>query len=73
MLTDKKKKVLDFYNKGLELYKKRLFKEALDFFSQASEVDPEDGPAKLYVTRCKTYIKTPPPADWDGVFVMTSK
>ena len=73
MLTDKKKKVLDFYNKGLELYKKRLFKEALDFFSQASEVDPEDGPTKLYVTRCTTYIKTPPPADWDGVFVMTSK
>jgi len=73
MLSEKKQKVLEFYNLGIEQYKQRKFSEALTFFKQAGEVDPDDGPTKLYITRSESYIKNPPPADWDGVFVMTTK
>lgn len=73
MLSEKKKKLLEFYNQGLELYKQRNFKDALKFFQQAKQVEPEDGPTNLYIERCQTYIIEPPPEDWDGVFVMTTK
>jgi hypothetical protein len=47
--------------------------EAKAHFQKALAVHPEDGPCQLYVERCDEFIKDPPPADWDGVFVMTHK
>ena len=52
---------------------KRKFEEALVQFKQALATDPTDGPSKLYIGRCEVFIKEPPPADWDGVFVMQTK
>ena len=49
------------------------FENALGLFNQALEVDPEDGPSKVYKERCEVYIEDPPPEDWDGVFVMKTK
>lgn len=49
------------------------FEEALASFEQALEVDPSDGPARVYAERCRHYIENPPPEDWDGVFVMQTK
>jgi adenylate cyclase len=34
---------------------------------------PLDGPAKLYLERCEALSKNPPPMDWDGVYIMTTK
>jgi hypothetical protein len=34
---------------------------------------PQDGPAKLYLERCDTLSKNPPPEGWDGVYTMTTK
>lgn len=73
MLSVEKMRLLEFYNKGIELYKQRNFEGALAEFRQAQTVDPADGPTNLYVSRCEAYIANPPPADWDGVFVMTTK
>lgn len=73
MLTPEMQQVLDLYNKGLELYKKRQFKEALENFKKALAIKPEDGPSALYVNRCEHFIAEPPPEDWDGVFTMTTK
>lgn len=57
------------YNKGLELYKNRKFRDALRIFENFKE----DGPSKLYVERCKEFIKHPPGADWTGITEMHSK
>ncbi len=73
MITEKLQKMLDNYNEGLKLYRERKFEEALGYFKKALEIDPEDGPSKLYVDRCEMLMKNPPPADWDGVFTMTTK
>ena len=67
------KEMLTHYNEGLELYKSKDFKKALSSFKKALEIKPDDGPSKLYVERCGILIKDPPPADWDGVFTMTTK
>jgi tetratricopeptide (TPR) repeat protein len=68
-----KLKLLVFYKKGLEFYMKKEFDKASDYFSKCLEIDPDDGPSKVYLDRCKEYIVTPPPQDWDGVFEMKSK
>ncbi len=72
-LTDEQKKAFEIYTMGLELYRKREFKSALGKFCQVMEVFPKDGPSETYSGRCYDFLKNPPPADWDGVFVMTTK
>ncbi len=73
MLTEQKKRAVDFFNKGRNLYKLMKFSEALDVFTQALKVDPTDGPSMVYQERCQLYLDEPPPGDWDGVFVMKTK
>ena len=73
MLSSSKREMLDHYNQGLALYKKMQFKEALSHFKKATELEPADGPTKLYISRCIELGKNPPPPDWDGVFSMTTK
>ncbi len=73
MLSDIKKEVLSLFGKGRELYKQRAFSEAAEYFAKALELDEKDGPSRIYRDRCLAYLKNPPPSDWDGVFVMTSK
>lgn len=73
MEKGKKVKLLIFYKEGLECYRKRDFSTALNYFQKCLEIDPEDGPSKVYAERCKEYIKNPPSPDWDGVFDMKTK
>jgi len=72
-MNEKKEKLLQYYNKGIEAYFARKFSEALSYFKKALEVDPDDGPSKLHYLRCKEYIKNPPPPDWDGVLSLKTK
>ncbi len=73
MITAEKQRVLDFFSEGRKLYKLMEFEQARDLFSKALEVDPNDGPSKVYYARCAHYMENPPPEDWDGVFVMKTK
>ncbi len=73
MISEKTRHVLELFDQGRKAYKLMRFAEARRFFAQALQVDPEDGPSKVYYARCKHYIENPPPQDWDGVFVMTTK
>ncbi len=65
--------VLNHFKKGYDLYHKKAFQEAIHEFDQALSINPEDQCSKLYIKRCEDFISTPPPENWDGVFVMTSK
>ncbi|MEJ5284323.1 MAG: tetratricopeptide repeat protein [Brevinematia bacterium] len=73
MISKEKLQILELYNKGLELYRAKKFVEAKSCFEKCLQVLPEDGPSQVYVERCDYFIKNPPPQDWDGVFVMTTK
>jgi hypothetical protein len=73
MITEEKARVLDLFKQGRKLYVMRKFDEAKEMFAKALQIDSEDGPSKVYYKRCKHYIENPPPDDWDGVWVMTTK
>ncbi len=73
MISQEMKDLLGFYDQGLKLYKEAKFEEALDSFKKGLEKKPGDGPSEMYIKRCKEFIQTPPPKDWDGVYVMKTK
>jgi hypothetical protein len=73
MIDENKRKVLELFGNGRKQYKLMDFPGALKSFAEALKIDPDDGPSKVYYTRCQHYIDNPPPEDWDGVFVMTTK
>lgn len=73
MITEERRQVLDLFAQGRKLYKLMEFEAARKYFAKALQVDPDDGPSKVYYARCKHYIENPPPEDWDGVFVMKTK
>jgi adenylate cyclase len=56
-----------------ELYRNRQWKAAEGAFQEFLDRWPKDGPARVYVERCQEYLAAEPPANWDGVFVMTHK
>ncbi len=71
--TDATKKFLQFYHEGLEAYKKRAWKSAIDQFQQALSIRRDDVVSNLYIQRATLFNDSPPPDDWNGVFVMTKK
>ena len=73
MITEEKRKVLDLFAEGRKLYKLMQFDQARKYFAEALKIDDQDGPSKVYLARCKHYVESPPPDDWDGVFVMKTK
>jgi adenylate cyclase len=54
-------------------YSKGKFKTAKAGFESILEKYPDDAPSKLFIGRCIEFITTPPPPDWDGAYVATSK
>ncbi|HOP28077.1 MAG TPA: tetratricopeptide repeat protein [Spirochaetota bacterium] len=73
MITKEKEELLKYYNLGLTAYKQRKWDEAITSFEMALKIIPGDGPSELYLERSRAFKETPPPDDWDGVYVMTSK
>ncbi|MGQ0811688.1 MAG: CHASE2 domain-containing protein [Nitrospiraceae bacterium] len=72
-LPDEKKTVIATYLNGLTSYKQRDFATAKSRFEAALVLDPSDGPSNVYRQRAASYLTTPPPTDWDGVYELTSK
>ena len=67
------RQILPFYQAGLEHYKSQRWEEAITAFEKVLNIHEDDGPSLTYFERCITFQTNPPPRDWDGVFVMTSK
>jgi adenylate cyclase len=68
-----KQRALADYAEGLSFYYDRKFDKAAVQFKKVLETLPTDGPSQLYLQRAEGYHSAPPPKDWDGVFVMTTK
>jgi two-component system sensor histidine kinase ChiS len=57
----------DDYNKALQAYKKKEFKNALKLLQSIEAVNPKDKTIKIYLERCSHYLEKGVPEFWDGV------
>jgi adenylate cyclase len=72
-MTAEQKEAMEIYSEGLKLYRERKFDEAIAYMNQALQLDPTCRVADVYAQRAALYQLNPPPEDWNGVFVMTTK
>ncbi len=61
------------YGEGLKQYRKGSWDSAISIFAKVLEITAKDGPSRTLIERCRLYRNVPPPADWDGVFIMKTK
>ncbi len=72
-LSPDKEEAIVRYEQGMIAYKQHDWAQAKRHFQSALEACPDDGPSRLYVTRCDENIADPPPPDWDFVVRRTEK
>jgi adenylate cyclase len=72
-LPPQKEKFLRLHEEAMAAFWSRDFERAGALFNQALELEPEDFLATEYRKSALLYAQQPPPADWDGVRVMTEK
>ncbi len=69
------------FESGIELYKEMKWDRAINIFKEALELEhrrfpdlkDKPNPSQVYIDRCMMFKENPPPADWNGVFTLTSK
>lgn len=61
------------FEQALQLFRGRRFAEAKSIFTDLAKRFPGDGPSRTYLKRCTTYVESPPPENWDGVYNLTQK
>ena len=64
---------LEYFLKGLEIYRKQDWIHAYDMFQKALSLNQQDGPSQEFIRRCKFFIENPRTSDWDGVFELRDK
>jgi adenylate cyclase len=64
---------LGLYAAARDAYINRQFAESLQLFQQAQQLRPLDKAVKVHIDRARHYLQQPPPDDWDGVHIMTTK
>jgi adenylate cyclase len=60
------------FRDGIEKYRAGEWKRAIIAFEEALRANPEDPLVHMYIERCQD-LADDPPADWNGVWVMTTK
>jgi len=61
------------FEEGLCAYRSQCWHQAMEKFGELLVAYPEDGPSREFLRRCREYLEDPPPASWDGVYVMETK
>jgi adenylate cyclase len=65
--------VLTSFRDGVECYRERRWDAAIRCFREALNFNPDDFPSSLYLKRCEQLKLSPPPEDWNGVWIMATK
>jgi adenylate cyclase len=65
--------VADIYAQGLAQYRTMNWNAAIDAFESVLAIRPNDGPSAVQLARCHAFKGSPPPQDWNGVWVFDSK
>jgi len=67
-------KAIDLQREALELYRKRDFSEAAKRFLEVNAaMGKSDAASRKMAERCKEFLESPPPGDWNGSYAMAEK
>lgn len=72
LLKEAEQKMLDEFNKALNLYRQGRFQEAKEVFKSIYEMY-NDQTSTVFIERCDEFIENPCPDKWDGVYVAKVK
>jgi len=72
-LTEAKSAMIAGYEQAMELYLARKFTEAVEAFDKLAREYPQDIASSILFDRSRSFVINPPPADWQGEFIMKSK
>jgi adenylate cyclase len=81
-VNERTRECVGLFGEGLELYYARNWTEALKRFQLSAELEPlmperdrgvSNNPSLVYQRIVAAMAKSPPPDDWDGIYVMTEK
>lgn len=64
---------LKIHHAAISRYYALDFEGAKQYFEAVIKLLPGDFLSGMYIDRCDRYIKNPPPANWNGVEILTSK
>jgi len=65
--------VLNTFRYGLKCYRERRWSDGIRAFQDALTLNPNDYVSQMYIERCELLKTSPPPEDWNGVWVMQTK
>ena len=71
--SEAQRELCALWARAYKAYAERDWERALSAFEAVQSSYPQDGPARVFVDRCRTCINMPPGPDWDGVTVLNSK
>jgi adenylate cyclase len=72
--TDAQRTIVSRYAQALEHYRAKRFAEACAIWDKlVASLEPAPSPSSILSDRARHFIANPPPPDWDGVLVLTSK
>ncbi len=66
-------KLVARFGEAMQAYNAKAFDKAVSITDDLLSQFPDDGPTKVLNARAKHFMQEPPPADWNGVWVMTKK
>jgi adenylate cyclase len=71
-ISRKERDFIKLYENSLKLYFDMKWKEAIKSFNDSIKII-DDVASKIFIKRCKEFMKNPPSKDWDGVYEMKTK
>jgi adenylate cyclase len=72
-VTEKIIQTISFYEEGLSDYRQCQWDSAIDYFTRAMEMTPDDPPSMEMIKRCREYKANPPDSCWNGAYIMQTK
>jgi len=61
------------WNEARAAYEQGRFEAALAGFEAAAALSPQDGPSRVFIERCKAFLRDGTPPDWDGTWRFETK
>jgi len=72
-ISETQKNFCSVFTRGLDAYQRQSWREAIEIFNKALQLNDTDGPSRYYRALAEKYRADPPATDWDGTVNINKK